>query len=759
MSGRGSVAEVVDVLLLQIMNRIEPQVAHPVEAGGHHPEDLFRFFLGVPLADGAVARAFRMQPRAMTAFSGRGVSVLVGEDGGQAPIDTALRPLGELYTYIVQTQQAGADPKRAIDDFMSTFPKATALEAQLQSMARAQPEPNRRWLTGVANTVTASAVAPKQAEAARRVEDVWRKSVAPTCQEALDGRYPFVPGSTTDVNLIDFARVLGPNGLIEQFSKSYIEPFADTSVLPWRSIDAKAGGLRMSASSLAVFERAARIRQAFFSTEHRSRRPFSRSSRSVSTIGRDKSSWNRQSVSRLSARPAALHATAMAATRRIVGERPLYARRRSEYQCGLTRGGPWRCSAYRRRADDQDRGSGSLPPVLGHRRLRGGVRSAGRELDQPALSSRAAAVPLSGYVVMAATTDPAPGLFGKLPMRGDFVSRRLPARFVEAWDDWLGVASLAAAMSAEDWLPLYLAGPLWRFAPPPNLLSEHSVAGVLMPSVDAVNRHFPLTVAATAPPALGPFVLAAEADAWFAAAEAVALSCLDPDATMSSVERSLAALGSLRACGEPGARPEPLTPPVGAKLRWRLAGDLSQSVRASCPGILDAVAAATYGPFSLWWTSGSNDVEPVLLVFSGLPCPEAFFGLVRGQDDRQHRRGVIFPPGTAPCLWAGDSRIYRLRGGRLERLTRDHSRTEELIAQGRLDPARAKRHPLSNVITRAVGAQADLVVERRIEPLRISDRFLLCSDGLYRTVTDDELADILPSGDCGTPLKSSWRFR
>ena len=97
---------------------------------------------------------------------------LVSEDGGQAPIDATLRPLGELYTYIVQSQQADADPKRAIDSFMSAFPKATALSNQLQSAGRAQPEPIRRWLAGVANTVTATAVAPKQAEAARRVQDV-----------------------------------------------------------------------------------------------------------------------------------------------------------------------------------------------------------------------------------------------------------------------------------------------------------------------------------------------------------------------------------------------------------------------------------------------------------------------------------------------------------------------------------------------------------------------------------------------------------
>jgi type VI secretion system protein ImpM len=252
---------------------------------------------------------------------------------------------------------------------------------------------------------------------------------------------------------------------------------------------------------------------------------------------------------------------------------------------------------------------------------------------------------------MTAGTDPAPGLFGKLPICGDFVSRRLPGRFVEAWDDWLRRAiACSRDVLAEDWLPLYLAGPLWRFALPPNLLSEDSIAGVLMLSVDAVNRHFPLTVAATAPPALGPFVLAAEADPWFAAAEALALSCLDPDATMSSVERSLDALGTLRACGEPGApAEEPVTPPTGARLRWPLAGDLCQSVRASGLRILDAVAAATYGPFSLWWTTGSDDVEPVLLVFSGLPCPEAFSALLH--NGRRARESVAVDRATAsqPC--------------------------------------------------------------------------------------------------------------
>lgn len=190
--------------------------------------------------------------------------LLGGEGTGPAPIDASLRSLGELHSFILQTRQVGGDPKAALDAFRTEFPKATALASQLQSQGKAQPEPVRRWLTAVAGAVSASTVTPRQAEAARRVDDVWRTSVAPPCHQALDGRYPFVPNSPTDVNLSDFARLLGPNGIIEQFSKTYIEPFADTSVRPWRWVDPKAGGLRMSAASLAMFEKAAMIRQAFF---------------------------------------------------------------------------------------------------------------------------------------------------------------------------------------------------------------------------------------------------------------------------------------------------------------------------------------------------------------------------------------------------------------------------------------------------------------------------------------------------------------
>ncbi len=95
------------------------------------------------------------------------------------------------------------------------------------------------------------------------------------------------------------------------------------------------------------------------------------------------------------------------------------------------------------------------------------------------------------------------------------------------------------------------------------------------------------------------------------------------------------------------------------------------------------------------------------------------------------------------CLWVGDSRIYRLRNGQLEQLTRDHSHVQELVDQGLLTPEEAHRHPLANVITRAVGSADDLQIDEVVYPLQAGDLFLLCSDGLNKTVPDEEITRLL----------------
>jgi serine/threonine-protein phosphatase Stp1 len=91
------------------------------------------------------------------------------------------------------------------------------------------------------------------------------------------------------------------------------------------------------------------------------------------------------------------------------------------------------------------------------------------------------------------------------------------------------------------------------------------------------------------------------------------------------------------------------------------------------------------------------------------------------------------------CLWAGDSRVYRVRAGGLQRLTRDHSLVQELVDLGEIDAAEAEGHPNANVITRAVGADATLKLDLVEGDVRPGDVFLLASDGLTRLISDDEL--------------------
>jgi serine/threonine protein phosphatase PrpC len=96
-------------------------------------------------------------------------------------------------------------------------------------------------------------------------------------------------------------------------------------------------------------------------------------------------------------------------------------------------------------------------------------------------------------------------------------------------------------------------------------------------------------------------------------------------------------------------------------------------------------------------------------------------------------------------FWAGDSRAYRVRGGRIQQLSRDHSLVQDLIDSGALTPALAERHPQAHVITRALGAAASVAIERCAIDVRPGDLLLLCSDGLTRGRREPALLDYLGS--------------
>jgi protein phosphatase len=122
---------------------------------------------------------------------------------------------------------------------------------------------------------------------------------------------------------------------------------------------------------------------------------------------------------------------------------------------------------------------------------------------------------------------------------------------------------------------------------------------------------------------------------------------------------------------------------------------------------------------------------------------------IRGVDLIGSTVAVLLASGRhCGYLWAGDSRIYLYRNGRLRLLTRDHNRLEELKARGLITAEEAADHPGRSGITRAVGTLPVLDLDERAVEVNDGDVFLLCSDGLTNEVSEQEIAGALLSGNC-----------
>jgi protein phosphatase len=106
---------------------------------------------------------------------------------------------------------------------------------------------------------------------------------------------------------------------------------------------------------------------------------------------------------------------------------------------------------------------------------------------------------------------------------------------------------------------------------------------------------------------------------------------------------------------------------------------------------------------------------------------------------------LIGPARTGWVAHVGDSRAYRIREGCFEPLTHDHSWVIEEVRHSRLTPEEAAVHPRKNVLTRSIGVDATIEVDIAETDLEPGDRFLLCSDGLWGEVSEEQIAEVLIS--------------
>ena len=113
--------------------------------------------------------------------------------------------------------------------------------------------------------------------------------------------------------------------------------------------------------------------------------------------------------------------------------------------------------------------------------------------------------------------------------------------------------------------------------------------------------------------------------------------------------------------------------------------------------------------------------------------------------------------GYYSCTWAGDSRVYLLRKGRLRQITTDHSVVQTLVDAGEISAEEARHHSRAHIVTRAIGANGQLLLETANGELEPGDRFLLCSDGLASVMEDRQILELIANQDSQVAIDSLIR--
>lgn len=457
------------------------------------------------------------------------------------------------------------------------------------------------------------------------------------------------------------------------------------------------------------------------------------------------------------------------------------------------------------------------------------------------------------------------GFYGKLPIIGDFVSRRLPSEFITPWDNWLQSAIAASRETlGENWLNCYLTSPIWRFLLSPGVCGDKAVAGIVMPSVDRVGRYYPLTVAVVfeqSPPL--PFLFTA-GNTWFEQLEDVALTGLEGSLDLQDFDQLIQSIPDLPMPDQASVMQKM---PADKKAFYVSMENVEHATDAFI-ALNEQLLTQFMSGYSLWCNAGSDHVPSALLVYEGLPPIGEFVELLRGKTSIEnsatpavtattdseysslssiltqdngvlsefswhswaithtgkrrklnedallnrpeaclwvvadgmggHKAGDIasqlivntlkdilpttplesYVNDVEQCLknintqlrqlaakeysdqlvgstvvslvcdadrcaflWAGDSRLYRFREDKLQQLTQDHCEDDAPLSSN----WSVKN---ANVITRAVGADDDLALDIAILTVLKGDIFLLCSDGLDKEVSFNEIEHIIKTRAC-----------
>ncbi len=220
------------------------------------------------------------------------------------------------------------------------------------------------------------------------------------------------------------------------------------------------------------------------------------------------------------------------------------------------------------------------------------------------------------------------GCYGKIPRLGDFITRSLSGSMVANWDEWLQEGISASREHLTDaWIDYYMVSPVWNFAVGSGTLDQSTWLGVLIPSVDRVGRYFPFSVMVNAGDC-PPISAMHRCQAWFGAAQGLALDCLDDAFEPDGLEGRLQELPLVRRSRLVHERGEEWVGLGQMSRHYRLGADVSTN---DLLGVMADDAFAELMPaVSVWWTQGSDRIPASLLLAEGMPPASAFTALLDG---------------------------------------------------------------------------------------------------------------------------------
>lgn len=221
------------------------------------------------------------------------------------------------------------------------------------------------------------------------------------------------------------------------------------------------------------------------------------------------------------------------------------------------------------------------------------------------------------------------GLFGKLPMHGDFVHRNLSTAFISCWDEWMQhYIAGSKEQIGDDWLDIYLTSPIWRFVFSPGVVDENHWAGILMPSVDQVGRYYPFSVMLKLPAEINPLEYISLQNDWYENIEELSLQALDGEFDIDELLNELSMVqldlnSSYRSTGR-------LMESDAIQVNMEFEEQLPSSVYAF---LLDSIMKKTMNSYSMWSTQGSERIEPCVFSVKGLPSVNHIPAMLDGEWD------------------------------------------------------------------------------------------------------------------------------